>query len=102
MSLTSTTAVALWFDRFRGAAIGLSNAVPSPPDDATQLGWTRPEAERTLMLWAVTGAVAASSMITTRLAFHQISLLGERGLTVTQAAANFVLQTAAAITRPLR
>lgn len=27
VSLTSTTAVALWFDRFRGVAIGLSNAV---------------------------------------------------------------------------
>lgn len=162
VSLTSTTAVALWFDRFRGLAIGLSNAVggglmslapillgvaiarfdwriawvlagvtvwlivvpiarwglrnnpaeigqrldgtpvtddtPGADDDATQRGWTRTEAVRTLMFWAVTGAVAASGMITTGLAFHQISLLGERGLTPAQAAANFVPQTAAAIT----
>ena len=160
VSLTSTTAVALWFDRFRGVAIGLSNAVggglmslapivlgvaiarfdwriawvlagvavwvvvvpiarwglrnnpaeigqrldgtpvttdmPGTADDATRQGWTRPEAVRTLMFWAVTAAVAASGMVTTGLAFHQISLLGERGLSPAQAAANFVPQTATA------
>jgi len=50
------------------------------------------------MFWAVTAAVAASGMVTTGLAFHQISLLGERGLSPVQAAANFVPQTGAAIT----
>lgn len=160
LSLASTTSVALWFERRRGVAIGVSSAagaavmslaplvlsaaidrfdwrlswslaglavwavvVPiawwglrdrpadvgqhvdgdTPDADAQRLGvreaggWTRREALRTLMFWAVTAAVATSGMITTGLAFHQISLLGERGLTVAQAAANFVPQTAAAI-----
>lgn len=159
LSLASTTSVALWFDRRRGLALGITAAagmaamslaplaltagierfnwratwslaglavwlvvVPLawwglrdrpadvgqhvdgiPPDDAEQAaaeaagGWTRAEATRTLMFWAVAAAVATSGMIGTALGFHQISLLGERGLTVTQAAANFLPQTAAAI-----
>lgn len=152
LSLASTTAVAVWFHRHRGLAIGLTSAIGaaamslaplllsamidrfhwrlswsiaglavwavvlpvaryglrdaprSRPDDNQETsgsedfgGWTRAEALRTQMFWAVTGAVATSGMITTALAFHQISLLGERGLTVAQAAANFLPQTAAAI-----
>jgi MFS family permease len=65
--------------------------------DVAAHGWTRAEAVRTLMFWAVSAAVATSGLIGTALGFHQISLLGERGLTVTQAAANFLPQTAAAI-----
>lgn len=63
--------------------------------------WTRAEALRAPMFWAVTVAVAASGMIGTGLVFHQISLLGERGLTTVQAAANFLPQTAATITAAL-
>jgi MFS family permease len=65
--------------------------------DVVVEGWTRAEATRTLMFWSVSAAVATSGLIGTALGFHQISLLGERGLTVTQAAANFLPQTAAAI-----
>lgn len=159
LSLTSTTSVALWFDRRRGLAIGISSAaggaamsmaplalsalierfdwrlswslaglavwlivlpiarwgLRDSPAGGTHLvevlaagdgggfatsqgvSWTRAEALRTLMFWAVAAAVATSGMITTGLAFHQISLLGERGLSVGQAAANFLPQTAAAI-----
>lgn len=61
------------------------------------LSWTRREATRSSMFWVVTAAVATSGMIGTGLSFHQISLLGERGLTVAQAAANFVPQTFAGI-----
>lgn len=162
VTLASTTVVALWFDRLRGVAIGVSSAIGgglmslapivlglliarfdwratwalaglavwlvvvpvarwglrnTPADvgqaldggavgdgtmeDATHHGWTRREAIRTVMFWAVAAAVATSGMITTGLAFHQISLLGERGLTPVQAAANFLPQTAAAIAATL-
>lgn len=166
LSLASSTSVALWFDRRRGVALGVTTAagmgvmslaplvlaagigrfewratwslaglavcaivVPlawwglrNRPADVGQDvdgdmdgvppggsagpqhaaadaadGWTRPEAIRTSMFWVVAAAVATSGMIGTALGFHQISLLGERGLTVGQAAANFLPQTAAAI-----
>jgi MFS family permease len=69
--------------------------------EAARVSFTRGEAMRTPMFWAVAGAVAATGMIGTGLAFHQIDLLGEQGLTATQAAANFVPQTIAALTATL-
>lgn len=165
VSLIATTAVAPWFDRRRGTAIGVTAAVGSalmslvPVLSAfliVRLGWratwvvlgalvwlvllpvarrglidhpadvdqhvdgldpaaraaaeaadtrtrpatvdrTRDEAIRTPMFWAITGAVTATGMIGTGLAFHQIDLLGEQGLTPVQAAANFLPQTGAAL-----
>jgi MFS family permease len=61
-------------------------------------GLTRAQAVRTGWFWLVTAAVSASGMLATAVAFHQISLLGERGLTATEAAANFLPQTVAALT----
>jgi MFS family permease len=61
-----------------------------PPVD-----WTRAEALRTPMFWALTSASAATAMLVTALAFHQIDLLGEQGLTAVEAAANFIPQTVA-------
>jgi MFS family permease len=69
--------------------------------EAARVSFTRAEAMRTPMFWAVAGAVAATGMIGTGLAFHQIDLLGEQGLTTTQAAANFIPQTVAALTATL-
>ncbi|MEX2587809.1 MAG: MFS transporter [Actinomycetota bacterium] len=46
--------------------------------------------------WVVAAGVAASALVGTGLMFHQISLLTERGLTATEAAANFIPQTVAA------
>lgn len=40
-------------------------------------------------------------MLSTAVAFHQISLLGEQGLTTTEAARNFLPQTAAAVAATL-
>jgi hypothetical protein len=60
-------------------------------------GFTRHQAVRTGWFWLVTAAVSASGMLATAVAFHQISLLGERGLSATEAAANFLPQTAAAL-----
>lgn len=59
------------------------------PEDGEE-AWTRAEAMRTLMFWAITAAVAVTGMVGTGLAFHQISILGERGLTPAEAAAVFV------------
>ena len=56
---------------------------------------TRAEALRTPMLWALIGGSVATGMLTTAMAFHQIDLLGEQGLTPVQAAANFLPQTVA-------
>jgi MFS family permease len=164
MSLVATTAVAPWFDRRRGTAIGITSAVGSailslvpivaafaiertswritwlllaaavwvivlpiafrglidrPADVGQQVdgapapeegaevtedlppGYTRGQAIRTPMFWAVTGAVATTGMIGTGLAFHQIDLLGEQGLTPVEAAANFLPQTVAALVATL-
>ncbi|WP_165403840.1 MFS transporter [Egicoccus halophilus] len=64
---------------------------------ATGPAFTRAQALRTPMFWAVSGAVATTGMIGTGLAFHQIDLLGEQGLTPVEAAANFLPQTVASI-----
>lgn len=172
VSLIATTAVAPWFDRRRGTAIGVTSAVGSallslvPVLSAfliIRLGWratwlvlaalvwlvvvpiarrglieepgdvdqhvdgldadevtaaeaddaargrvrprtvdrTRSEALRTPMFWAIAGGVTATGMIGTGLAFHQIDLLGEQGLTPVEAAANFLPQTFAALTATL-
>jgi MFS family permease len=166
LSLVATTAVAPWFARRRGFAIGVTTAVgsallslmpllsagvierigwrvtwvvlgamvwlivvplalrglidrpadvgqqvdgaPAPelgdhdrPPSRPDVAFTRREALRTPMFWAVAGAVATGGMVGTGLAFHQIDLLGQQGLTPVQAAANFLPQTAAALTATL-
>lgn len=157
LGLVSSTAVAYWFDRRRGAALGIATAVGQAilsiaplalglavtgvgwrnawllaalvvgsvtliiartgmrdqPEDVGQLvdgqssskphveavrwGATRKEAARTLMFWAITGAVVTAGFISTGLGFHQISILGEQGLTTLEAAANFIPQTVAGL-----
>ncbi|MEX0832242.1 MAG: MFS transporter [Nitriliruptoraceae bacterium] len=159
LQLVASTSVASWFDRRRGTAVGVMNAVgssvmsllpllssfailwagwrgawlllagmiwlvllpitmrgiidrpsdvgqqpdgdPAPTDGdpvrIPQRSFTRREALRTPMFWAVAGAVGATAMIGTGLSFHQIDLLGEQGLTPVQAAANFLPQTLAAL-----
>lgn len=60
-------------------------------------GFTSVEARRTGMFWVLTAALSSSAMLGTALAFHQIALLGEQGLTPLAAAANFVPQTITAL-----
>lgn len=98
--------VARWGMRDSPASIGqhvdgvpIHSSAGSPA--SRDRSWTRTEASRTLMFWVIACAVAASGMIHTGLMFHQISLLGERGLTTVQAAANFLPQTAATIATTL-
>ena len=166
LTLTATTAVALWFERRRGFAIGLATSfglglmslspvlliglieragwrtawvvaslvvaavvVPigwlgmrdspealglardgaSPPDpDGNRQdrraaperapSFTRAQAMRTLLFWAVVGAVGTSGLVSTALTFHVLSVLGEQGLTPAQAAATVVPQILAMLT----
>lgn len=160
LTLVATTAVAPWFNRRRGLALGVTTALgsgmialvpiggaaligitgwrlawvvfaalvavivlsiafwglidrpsdvrqqpdgdpdpdPDAPAVALPVSFTKSEAIRTPMFWAVGAAVATTGMISTGLGFHQIDLLGEQGLTATEAAANFLPQTFAALT----
>ena len=67
-----------------------------PPVD-----WTRAQAMHTAMFWVIAAGIAVVSLLGTALAFDQISLLGERGLTPAQAAANFIPQTIAGLAATL-
>ncbi|WP_032407524.1 MFS transporter [Rhodococcoides fascians] len=59
--------------------------------------WTTRKALRTPMFWAIAAGLAASGMLSTAVNFHQVSLLGEQGLSATAAAANFIPQTVAGL-----
>jgi MFS family permease len=67
-----------------------------PPVD-----WTLRQAMRTGMFWVIASSVAVVSLLSTALAFHQIDVLGERGLSPAQAAADFVPQTIAGLAATL-
>ncbi|MEU3228177.1 MFS transporter [Streptomyces sp. NPDC006976] len=92
--------LALFGIRNRPADIGQHTDGTPPTTDTTDApltGRTLGQALRTGAFWSVAACLAASSMLTTGLNFHQIALLGERGLTPAGAAANFLPQTAAAL-----
>ena len=72
---------------------------PATPHRA--VGVSRAEALRHPYFWLICAAVALTGLLTTAVAFHQISLLTERGLSPAQAAANFVPQTVAGLTATL-
>ena len=78
------------------AALPASRRRGLPPAD-----WTRAQAMRTSMFWVIAAGIAVVSLLGTALAFDQISLLGERGLTPAQAAANFIPQTIAGLAATL-
>lgn len=64
-------------------------------------GATRAVAMRTGYFWVLVAGNVTVGMLVTAVTFHQISMLGERGLTTAQAAANFLPQTAAALAATL-
>jgi MFS family permease len=76
---------------------------PARTDTGTILvgGFTSAQARRTGMFWVLTAALSTTSMLGTALAFHQIAILGEQGLTSLEAAANFVPQTVTALVATL-
>lgn len=55
--------------------------------------WTLKEAMRTGMFWIIAAGLAATGLLSTALAFNQISILGAQGLSPLEAAANFLPQT---------
>jgi MFS family permease len=67
------------------------------PPPLPRWGLDRREAFQTPFFWVLTAGVGVSGMLSTAVAFHQISILGEQGLSPGQAAANFVPQTLAGI-----
>ena len=76
--------------------------VPGGPVAADEApSWTLRGAMGTGMFWLVTGGVAVVSMLGTALNFHQIAILGERGLSPAAAAANFIPQTVAGLAATL-
>lgn len=70
---------------------GIDRTTSGPHEE----GFTRAAAIRTPMFWVISLAVAANTLIVTALTFHQISILGEAGLSATEAAAVFFPQTVA-------
>ena len=99
--------IALFGMRDRPAALGQWPDGRIPADTSTAAcaaanwGVRRGEAMRQPFFWVVTGGVAVCGLLGTAVNFHQISLLGERGLTTAQAAANFIPQTVAALVATL-
>lgn len=75
---------------------GITPEADTDPD-APLTGWPLRKSLRTSIFWVVAACLAASSMLTTGLNFHQVALLGDRGLTPAEAAANFLPQTAASL-----
>ncbi|QQE49869.1 MFS transporter [Micrococcus luteus] len=71
------------------------------PDPAPGVDWTLARASRTGMFWILVSGLVVSGMLSTALAFHQISVLGEQGLDPVQAAANFLPQTLSGIAATL-
>lgn len=72
----------------------------SSPDSSKNAGtpaWPLSAIARTSMFWAMAGAIACSGLVSTAVFFHQISVLGEQGLSPVQAAANFLPQTIAGL-----
>ncbi len=67
----------------------------------TEWGMTRGQAMRHPFFWVLVAGVGTAGFFGTAIGFHQIALLGERGLSATEAAANFLPQTIAGTTATL-
>ncbi len=64
-------------------------------------GLTRRQAFSEPYFWVLISGLAVSGMLGTAVAFHQINLLGAKGLTSAEAAANFIPQTVAGLVATL-
>ena len=68
------------------------SAASQPAEQVRGRSFTVAEAVRTPAFWTLTGVIVMSSAVGTGLTFHNTDLLGEQGLTTTQAAAIFIPQ----------
>lgn len=79
----------------------LPDGDPQPPPDATVPtgpgGWTVAEAVRAPAFWSVNLISILTAAFVTGATFHHVAIMGDRGLSETQAAAVFVPQVAGAI-----
>jgi MFS family permease len=85
-----------WFGMIdRPSDLGLEpdgGEVGAPTGSPVERSATRGEAVRTPRFWILVAAGSSVGMLATALNFHQISLLGDAGLTASQAAAMFLPQ----------
>lgn len=97
--------LAVWALILPIAWFGVPRSRRSDPDAATSAkvapsgrptGSAR-EAMRIPMFWVLCGGIGVLSLVGTALIFHQVDVLGERGLTAAQAAATFLPQTVAGL-----
>lgn len=95
--------VAVWVVLIPLALLGLPRRSPRPTrsDRAATDGTALATILRSPPFWVLTGGVGVLSLAVTALTFHQIDVLGERGLTSVQAAATFLPQTVAGLAATL-
>ncbi|WP_231497152.1 MFS transporter [Arthrobacter sp. MA-N2] len=79
------------------SAATAQHGVGDPGGHVPERLWSGKQAARTPIFWAIAAALTATGMLSTALAFHQVSILTARGLTSTGAAANFIPQTVTGI-----
>ncbi|QDV38547.1 MFS transporter [Tautonia plasticadhaerens] len=92
---------ALLLVRNRPEDLGLEPDRIAPPEGAggsaaggSYASWTSGQAIRTASFWKVVAALSTSAMVSTGLVFHQVSILGERGLSGGAALSLLTIQAA--------
>lgn len=88
-------------ERVPGAITAAAATTAAAPSAYAEDSWTLAEARRTGMFWVICAGLAATGLLSTALAFHQISILGAQGLSPLEAAANFLPQTLTGIAATL-
>jgi MFS family permease len=91
------------------ALVGVPRRSRAPEPEAVPTSRRRPagrsgaarQVVRVPMFWVLCGGVGVLSLVGTALTFHQVDVLGERGLTAAEAAATFLPQTVSGLASTL-
>lgn len=91
------------------ALVGVPRRSRAPDPEAVPTSRRRPagrsgaarQVVRVPMFWVLCGGVGVLSLVGTALTFHQVDVLGERGLTAAEAAATFLPQTVSGLASTL-